>query len=282
MNVGIVGLGLIGGSFAKALTKSNHTVIGYDINQSITDYAKMLGVVKLELDKSTLTQCNVVFLCITPDAAIEYLQSNAENISKDTIICDCCGTKRKICKVGFELAEKHGFTFIGGHPMAGIQFSGFKHSSAELFKDTSMILVPKQNEDIAVLDKLHKLLTEVGFSSFSLTNAQNHDKIIAYTSQLAHVVSNAYVKSPTAQNHHNYSAGSYKDLTRVAKLNEDMWTELFNENSDHLATEIDILINELSKYRDALVEKDNEKLHKLLRDGRIRKEEIDTEWKELK
>ncbi len=166
--------------------------------------------------------------------------------------------------------------------MAGIQFSGFKHSSAELFKGASMILAPKHNEEITVLDKLHKLLQSIGFSSFSLTNAENHDKIIAYTSQLAHVVSNAFVKSPTARNHHNYSAGSYRDLTRVAKLNENMWTELFVENSDNLINEIDILIESLTKYRSALADGDKELLCSLLSEGRARKEEIDTEWKESK
>lgn len=280
MKIGIVGIGLIGGSLAKALAKNKHEVFGCDINRSVLDYAKMTDVVTGNLDKSNLKDCDILFLCVNPEAAKEYLDENAGYISKTTIVCDCCGTKRKICDVGFNLAKKHGFTFIGGHPMAGIQFSGFKHSSAELFCGASMILVAKPDEEITSLDKLHKLLSSIGFTSFSLTNAQNHDKIIAYTSQLAHVVSNAYVKSATAKNHHNYSAGSYKDLTRVAKLNEDMWAELFTENSDNLINEIDILIESLSKYRNALSEGNRDKLRSLLAEGRLRKEEIDTEWKE--
>ena len=142
-----------------------------------------------------------------------------------------------------------------------------------------MILVPREKEDLFRLSTLRDLLKDAGFASVTVTTAQKHDEMIAFTSQLAHVVSNAYIKSPTAREHKSFSAGSYRDLTRVAKLNEGMWTELFLDNADNLGRELDCLIDELRAYREALQAGDADRLKQLLKEGRERKEEIDTEWK---
>ena len=138
-----------------------------------------------------------------------------------------------------------------------------------------MVIVPPIYDDIGFLDRIKKLLEPAGFGKISVTTAEAHDKTIAFTSQLAHVVSNAYVKSPTAEGHKGFSAGSYKDLTRVAWLNENMWTELFLENKGPLLFELDHMISALGEYRDAIAADDGDRLRGLLRDGRIAKEKID-------
>jgi len=183
--------------------------------------------------------------------------------------------KRAVCEPCFGIAAEHGFVFIGGHPMAGKQFSGIKYADADLFRGATMILVPKEHENLFTVSRLSDLLRGAGFRSMTITTADKHDEMIAFTSQLAHVVSNAYIKSPTAEEHLSFSAGSYRDLTRVAKLNETMWTELFLDNADHLGFELDCLIHSLQEYRDAIAEGDADTLCRLLKEGRERKEAID-------
>lgn len=279
MTIGVAGLGLIGGSLAKAYVRAGYTVYGGDINKATEDYAVMCGVSLGALD-SHVEECDCIFIALYPETAVEYLRGIAGRVKKDALVVDCCGVKRVVCKPCFELAELNGFHFIGGHPMAGTQFSGFKHSGEDMFDGATMLIVPRPDEDMAVIGRLNDILKLAGFSSVTTTNADEHDKMIAFTSQLAHVVSNAYVKSPTAANHHRFSAGSYRDLTRVTKLNEDMWSELFLENADNLVFEINSIISSLGEYRDAIVRNDRETLRELLRDGREKKEAIDTEWKE--
>lgn len=274
--VGIVGLGLIGGSFAKAYKRSGeYEVLAFDTNATTLGYAQLSGAIDGVLDTASIPSCDVIFIALYPFASIEYLKENACIFSDKQIIIDLCGIKKEICNVGFELARKHGFTFIGGHPMAGKHFSGFKYSSAELFKGAPMVIVPPKYDDIELLDRIKSILAPCGFGSITVTDASKHDDIIAFTSQLAHIVSNAYVKSPTAQVHKGFSAGSYKDLTRVAWLNENMWSELFIENKEPLLFELDTIIKSLSEYRSAIANEDTERLCALLKEGRIAKERID-------
>lgn len=275
MTVGICGLGLIGGSMAKAYREAGHTVYGHDINESALGYACLAGIIDGRLDDSALKSCDLLFIALYPQEAIEYLEKVAPSLDTRTVVIDLCGTKQKICECGFALAKKYGFTFVGGHPMAGKQYSGIKYASASLFKKAPMVLVPPVYDDISFLDNIKQMLAPAGFGKISVTSAENHDRMIAFTSQLAHVVSNAYVKSPTAQEHKGFSAGSYKDLTRVAWLNEYMWTELFIENKEPLLFELDSIISSLTEYRDALLNDDADTLRDLLRDGRIAKEKVD-------
>ncbi len=276
MKIAVAGLGLIGGSLAKGFSSLDDAeVLGYDIDSSTVARSKLVGAIDCELTDENISDCEYIFIALYPRATVEFLENFAKKISRDAVVVDCAGTKREVCEKCFEVAKKHGFKFIGGHPMAGTQFSGFKYSRASMFDKASMILVPDKDEKIEVLEKVKKLLVKIGFKSVTITNAQEHDKIIAYTSQLAHVVSNAYVKSPNAKVHKGFSAGSYKDLTRVAKLNSDMWTELFLENGDNLAFEIDLLVENLKKYSDAIKEKNREKLCALLQEGTQIKESVD-------
>ena len=275
MTVGICGLGLIGGSMAKAYKEAGHRVLGFDTNEATIGYCALAEIIDGTLDRSSIPECELIFIALYPIASVKYLENIADLISKDTTVIDLCGTKAKICECGFDLAKEHGFTFVGGHPMAGTQHSGIKHSRASLFKNAPMVLVPPTYDDITFLDRIKQLLAPAGFGKFSITTAAEHDRMIAFTSQLAHVVSNAYVKSPTAQSHKGFSAGSYKDLTRVAWLNENMWTELFMENKEPLVYELEHIINSLNEYKLAIENDDHDTLRHLLRDGRIAKEKVD-------
>lgn len=277
MITGIIGLGLIGGSMAKAYKKSGQTVYGFDLDEITLGYAQLSGVVDEKLSDENIADCDLILIAINPNAACKWFESNAEKIAAKTLVIDLCGNKRKICSVGFALAEKYSFTYVGGHPMAGLHLSGYKNSREDLFEGAPMVIVPPKFDDIALYDKIESLLAPAKFGMYTFTTAEEHDIMIAYTSQMAHVVSNAYVKSPAAQtkNHVGISAGSYKDLTRVAWLNENMWAELFMDNRENLIREIDILINNLTEYKNAMEKGDSERLTEILREGRIAKENAD-------
>ena len=275
MKVGIVGLGLIGGSMAKAYKAAGHTVFGFDTDKKITEFAVMDGTLDASLTDDILAECELLLIAVYPQAAVEYLREKAGKICSDTVVIDLCGTKRGVCEASFKIAAEHGFTFIGGHPMAGTHNSGYKYAKGTLFKGAPMIIVPPVLDDMELLDRVKKLLSPAGFGFVTATTADEHDKMIAFTSQLAHVVSNAYIKSPSAGLHKGFSAGSYKDLTRVAWLNPDMWAELFLENRDNLIGELDIIIENLTKYRTAMQNTDRTELVRLLDEGKRRKEEVD-------
>lgn len=274
MTVGILGLGLIGGSLARAYHDAGHEVLAYNRSVSVTQFAQMANAVDEELTEENIGRCELLLLALYPQACIDYLEKMGPFLSKDAVVIDCCGTKRGICAACFSLAEQYGWLFVGGHPMAGTHFSGFKYSRATLFKGAPMVLVPPVLDDMQLIERVCKLLAPLNFGHFSVTTAQKHDEMIAFTSQLAHVVSNAYVKSPTARMHKGFSAGSYKDLTRVAWLNAPMWTELFLDNRDNLIQEIDGIVASLQEYRDALEQEDPSALCRLLEEGKKRKEEV--------
>ncbi len=272
MNIGIVGLGLIGGSLAKAFKEAGHTVYACNRTHATLDVAIAAGVVDDELTPDTIGKCDFIHLSLYPDASIAWLEQNASHVAKNAIVLDECGTKRKICAACFPLAHRYGFTFVGGHPMAGTHFSGFRYSRATMFNGASMILVPEDPTDFLLIERVTASLEPLHLKKVVTTDPVNHDRMIAYTSQLAHVVSSAYIKSPSAQAHKGYSAGSFRDLTRVAWLNEKMWTELFLENGDFLADEIDLVVKNLAEYSSAIRTGDAERLENLLREGRIAKE----------
>ncbi len=275
MRAGIVGLGLIGGSFAKAYSVAGHTVCAFDTDKTVLSFAMLSNAVQEELTDDNLKDCDIILICVYPEAALRFMEEKGPLFGEKPVVIDCCGTKRNIVDKGRELAKKYNFTYVGGHPMAGTQFSGFKYAKEDLYFGAPMVLIPEKNDDIVFLDKLTQLLSPAGFARFTVTTPETHDRVIAFTSQLAHVVSNAYVKSPSAKIHSGLSAGSYRDLTRVAWLNPEMWTQLFLDNDEYLIEEIDILMDHLREYREALKDRDRERLIKLLDDGRRIKEEVD-------
>ena len=275
MNVGVVGLGLIGGSLARAYAKAGHTVYAKETDTTILSFAQLAGVVTDELNQQTIPGCDLILLAIYSAASISWLEENAAYISKDALVMDCCGIKTEVCEKCFPIAEKHGFTFVGGHPMAGSHFSGFKYSRSNLFQGAPMVLVPPRYDDPELFQRAKDVLKPCNFGSFSITTAQEHDKMIAFTSQMPHIVSNAFIKSPTAKSHKGFSAGSYKDLTRVAWLNPEMWAELFLSNKDNVLEELDLYIHNLQAYRNAIAKEDSNELIALLAEGKKCKEEVD-------
>ena len=269
MNIGIIGLGLMGGSLAKSIKARTHNnVFATDIDSETMLFARLSGAIDAELSDENISACNLIFLAVSPKAAIEWVKKNAEKIDKNTVVIDLCGVKRAVSDEILPIALENGFLYIGGHPMAGIERSGFVNSTPDLFVGASMILSPEEHVDIRVLEMLKALFIDVGFANVTFTTADEHDRIIAFTSQLAHVVSSAYVKSPEAQKQRGFSAGSFKDMTR---LDEHLWTQLFLDNTDYIAQQLETLINNLNEYLDAIKENDAQTLEALLKDGREKK-----------
>ena len=274
---GIVGLGLIGGSFARGYAQAGVRVLAWDPDEDVMVAASM-GTVSGELNDETLGECDIIVLACYPEACIEWLEAHAQALAEATdtqaimgpVVIDTVGIKGIVCERAFNLARENGFYFVGAHPMAGTQFSGYAHSRADLFEGAPLVLVPPAVNDslkLELLSQVREMVRPLGFGKFSVTSAEEHDHVIAFTSQLAHVVSNAYVKSPTAQEHHGFSAGSYRDLTRVAHLNASMWAELMTDNAQYLSQELTYLIDSLAAYRDALEKKDEGQLEELLAEG---------------
>ena len=272
MNVGIVGLGLIGGSMAKSIkVRTANTVWGIDLDAETMTLSRLSGAIDGALTTENLPLCDLVLVAIRPAAAVAWVKEHAPLFSKSAILVDLCGVKRSVCEQLAPIAKEYGFAYIGGHPMAGRERGGFVHSSEELFTGASMILTPDQSTDMRMLETLKAFFTDIGFAGLTFSTPEEHDRIIAYTSQLAHLVSSAYIKSPEAQRRRGFSAGSFRDMTRVAHLDEAMWTELFLDDADFLAEQLDILIDHLSEYRAALKAHDAEQLQALLKDGREKK-----------
>ena len=272
MTVGIVGLGLIGGSMAKsAKDRTGHTVYGLDTESEVMTLARMSGAIDGPLNEHNLPWCDLILLAIRPADAVAWVEKNARMIAAKAIVVDMCGVKRGVCAAIAPIARKCGFTYVGGHPMAGRERSGFTASTDNLFVDSYMILTPDERTDASHLETLKNFFTDLGFAGLTFTDPEEHDRIVAYTSQLAHIVSSAYVKSPTAPKRRGFSAGSFRDMTRVARLDENMWTELFLDNADNLSAELDALMEHLQEYSKALKEKDADALRALLKDGREKK-----------
>lgn len=272
MQIGIVGLGLIGGSLAKAVKeRTNHTVWGFDLDSSALQDALDCGAIDSVLKPSALKGCQIVFVALYPQAAVNYILAHRSCFG-GAIVVDCCGVKEVVCTPCEAAAEEEGFTFIGGHPMAGVEHSGFAYSKGDLFSGASMVLTPPEKADPAAVETISAFCRELGFGQIQLSTPEKHDRMIALTSQLAHVLSSAYVKSPAALTHAGFSAGSFKDMTRVARLNENMWTELFFDNCPALLSEIEGLIQRLEEYADALRQNDRDTMRLLLKKGREIKE----------
>lgn len=273
MQIGIVGLGLIGGSLAKAAKeRTTHTVLGFDRDKAVLQAALQSGAIDGVLEPDRLKDCRIVLVALYPQAAIDYILAHRADFGSHTIVTDCCGVKEVVCVPCEAAAKEAGFIFLGGHPMAGIERSGFAFSKGDLFRGASMVLTPPAGTDPAAVEEVSALCMQLGFGGIRLSTPKEHDRMIALTSQLAHVLSSAYVKSPAALSHAGFSAGSFKDMTRVARLNEDMWTELFFDNKPALLEEIEGLIDRLEAYAQALCQDDRKAMRDLLREGRERKE----------
>lgn len=283
MKIGIVGLGLIGGSLARQFKRNTrHTVLGYDISDDALRKAELLSATDGTFTPETPGDLDVVFVALTPAAATETMDKLAPKLKSGAIIADVAGVKRPIISHMKVLGERYPeLSFVGVHPMAGREFSGISHSQATLFEHAFIIITPVMT-DIAAAEKIKALFTEAVCRGITMATAEEHDKIIAYTSQLAHVVSSAYIQNPSARDYLGFSAGSFRDMTRVAKLNPDMWTELLMLNKDNLTPCIGDIIDKLTAFKEALEGGDKEKLHAMLENGNALKEEAERRGREYK
>lgn len=275
MNIAVVGLGLIGGSFAKAITeKTDNVCFGIDTDTKTVNKAVEDGTIKAEISAEELSSMDMVLVSLHPESTVDFISNNAQYFKKGCIVADTCGIKGYIVNSCEKLLSDKGVFFVGCHPMAGREYSGYDYSKADMFHGASFIVTKTSLTDEKSMDTICSLAEDIGFGRIVVTDIQLHDRTIAYTSQLAHIASNAYVKSPSLMLESGFTGGSFQDLTRVARLNENMWTELFIENGDNLISELDNYIENLQQYSIALKNRDNGKLRELLREGRELKEKV--------
>lgn len=274
MNIAIIGLGLIGGSLAKAFREyTDHEVSGYDRDPAVLQQALDVGAIHRAGGPAEWERADVIYLCLYPAAAVAFVKEHLAHIRPGCLVTDTCGIKTEVCRELTALADAHGFCFVGSHPMAGKERSGFVASEASLFNNASYIVVPCGAPQLAV-DTIKRLAMEIGFGMVRVTTPEEHDRMIAFTSQVPHVLACAYVMSPQCPNHKGFSAGSYRDVSRVARINEELWTELFLENRKPLVQELDILIDHLIGLKDTIENNDPDALRALLRCGREIKEAL--------
>lgn len=276
--VGVVGLGLIGGSFAYALKKAGHRVIGFARDNSKALFAQLEGAIdEVGAPEKSLRECDLVILALPPHAILAFLAEHAADFAPDAVVIDIAGVKRVICDSAWKIAREHGFVFLGGHPMAGKEKSGFKNATPTLFSGASMILTFAETPKLEFLAELKAFFLGLGFGKVVLTHPDEHDRIIAHTSQLAHILSAAYVRNPAALDHAGFAAGSFRDMIRVGAMDASLWSELFLDNADHLTGEIDRLIGNLQLFRDAIKAGNREELMNLIRESAEIKSRIDAQ-----
>ena len=273
--VGVVGLGLIGGSVAKAIRAyTGCTLYGCDTDGATLSRAVADGTLTGVLTPERLKDCDLVVVALYPQAAVDYVRRYQDRFRQGGLVMDTGGVKAVVCTPLEQVSRENGFHFVGGHPMAGIERSGYENAFPELFQGASLILTPYDHTPEGCVEEIWALFQQLGFGRLTRSTPAEHDRIIAYTSQLAHVVSCAYVGSPSAPNFQGFSAGSFQDMTRVARLNEDMWTELFLENREALVREIDTLVEELAAFAYTIRRGDRDNLCTMLRRARTIKETI--------
>ena len=274
-NIAIIGLGLIGGSLAKAITeRTGYHVMARNRTRGTLLQAIDEGAVHEELTDGNIGQADMIILGLYPEEAVEYMESIGDRIKKGALVIDVSGIKRYICQKMPPIAAKYGFVFVGTHPMAGKEKGGFSNSEAGLFKGASFIITPTDDSSAEQVEWLKQFSADLGFGMHVVCSPEEHDRMIAFTSQLPHVLANAYVQSPQCLNHKGFSAGSYRDVSRVARLNEHLWAELFLQNADALTQELDLLIKNITEMCDAIKADDRETLEKILGRGRMVKEEL--------
>ena len=276
-NILIVGLGLLGGSYAEALTKKGYTVNAVTKEQSSVDFALKKGIIKYgttKLEESIISAADLVIFALYPHVFTEWIEKNQHLLKSGAVITDVTGVKGCIVYKIQEILRPD-VEFIAAHPMAGREVCGVENSDSGIFRGANYIVVPTEKNTAGAIELCRDLGEKLGFHRVAELSVEKHDEMIAFTSQMAHLVSNAYIKSPTARAHKGFSAGSYKDMTRVAWLNAPMWSELFLENRDNMLHELDCLMDRLMEYRAAIAEDDAAALTQLLEDGKKRKEEVD-------
>ena len=285
MTVGIVGLGLIGGSFAQAATRAGHRVAAWNRTRATSERAVADGAAAAVLEEdmtSTAGSPDLYLVSLPPDAVVPWIDAHQFAFKSGAVVVDATGVKGTICAALRKYAyDDTPWTFVGGHPMAGKEVSGYANATPDLFADASMILTPYPSCGRGPLDMLEAFFRELGFGRVVFTTPEHHDEMIALTSQLAHVVSSAYIQDPLAKDHAGFSAGSFYDMTRVARLNPDIWTELFLDNRAALSSVLGGLVERLAAFKAALDAEDAPRLRELLDRGRAVIESMPPTYKSI-
>lgn len=275
MKVGIVGLGLIGCSFAKALKlKTHNLVIGVDKNNDTTIKARINRIIDDTLTYQNVSECEIVLLCIPQGEAIKYLEDYSANFSPDTIVLDCCSVKDQICRTGYEMSQKFGYTFVGINPVVDTERRALERSHYDLFNKSSVVLCARYDAPIQALNKVNTFLTSVGFKNIEMSSASENDATIAYTVQLPRIISSSYIISDASNEHYGFSSNAFDDMTRWSSAPDYMADEMV-ENSDVLLSELDGLIERLTRFSDALIASDTNAVKALLRESAKKKEYLD-------
>jgi prephenate dehydrogenase len=271
--IAVIGLGIMGGSIVKALKKSDkYYIIGYNRTLETSQKAMEDNVIDEIWDGTSPLDADITILAVNPNVTYKLLETLPPLLKKGSILTDICGVKKEVVKQGEAVCQKAGLYFVGGHPMAGRERRGYDFSTEDLFFNRSYIFTETENTAKEALNKLSQMALDIGCSDVTITSPEYHDKMIAYTSQVPHILAGAYMNSPTSATHKGYSAGSYHDVSRVASVDENLWTQLFLENRENLLYEIDILIRNLQDYKEAVARMDNNRLSGIIKTGRILKE----------
>ncbi|PKM63428.1 MAG: prephenate dehydrogenase/arogenate dehydrogenase family protein [Firmicutes bacterium HGW-Firmicutes-21] len=272
-SIAIIGLGLIGGSIAKAVKQNSETyVIGWNRNESTAKAALKQGIIDTIWDKSSVLDSELIIIAAPPEATVCFLEENAHLFGKGSVITDVCGVKTQIVAECERICIANGLAFIGGHPMAGKEKGGLNNSDPTLFERASYILTPSASTPKKAMDTIIELTEILKVGRITVTTPEEHDRIIAFTSQLPHVLAGAYIKSPLCKERKGFSAGSFMDVSRVATADEKLWTELFMQNRVNLCKEIETLIKNLTAYHDAIKDDNRQLINDLIKEGREIKE----------
>jgi len=279
-NITIIGLGLIGGSIAKAISNNIEVknLWAVDINKGTLDAAEKEKIIEKGFTnpKYPLQNSDIVILCTYPDATLEFIERNTKYFRKNSIITDTTGIKKSIIEKIRSMLDKN-IIFIGGHPMAGKEVSGYKHSSVNIFKNSEYILTPSNDTDKNSLDLLTKLIKNIGFNKVTFMTAEVHDRKIALTSQLPHLIACALMNNKGLEEDLSGIGGSFKDMTRVANINSNLWCELISVNKNNLLKEMDIFIEDINKIYDVIKNNDKKELEKIFEKSSMRRKGIDDE-----
>lgn len=273
MKVLVVGLGLIGGSVAKSLKKhTDWCVLGSDTNEQSLKDALQLKAIDGIWEQGTSCDADLTVICMTPSVVVSFLEKNAKHLKPDSVVTDVCGIKQWVVEKCDKICNDNSLHFIGGHPMAGKERSGFKNSDENLFNRASYILTPIDSTAPKALEVAESYIKALNAAKITVATPEHHDRMIAFTSQMPHIIAGSYVKSPSCLSRKGFSAGSFKDVSRVATVDENLWAELFMKNKDSLLPELNCMIEKMQIYKNALENEDIESLKNTIRLGRMIKE----------
>lgn len=261
----IIGLGLLGGSYAKGLSEAGFRVMAVDPNLESLKYAKeqqWIDQYSTECSQAMLEQADIVIFAVYPNVIVDFVKKISPWLSKGTLITDVTGVKEKIV-YQIQAMLSDGVEFIGAHPMAGKEVSGARFSNNEIFKEANFIITPTSKNTEHGIDTIRKMAEILNFAHISILSVEEHDKMISFVSQLTHVI--AVTLMNTNDNTHlvDYTGDSFRDLTRIAKINEKLWTELFLMNKENLLQDIEDFSKELNHFKETLENEDVEEMKRL-------------------